>query len=469
MDTAELEVQNYSKKGHGLALLPKQGSTPQVIEIAHAVKGDLLRVELMRKRKRKKKGKLLEVVKPSNDRVEPKCAHATICGGCTWQQVSYEAQLKVKQRKIEELFQSSVEENASFIKPIIKAEDPWHYRNKMEFSFSENRAGTKFLGLMIAQGASYVFNVTECHIAPTWYAKALNAVRAWWETSDITAFNFRDGSGTLRTLTLREGKRTGQKLAMLTISGTADESFTKSKILGFQNAIQEALPNEEISFYLRVQQTAKGMKTQFYDMHLSGADHLAEKLIISTADQDIELQCKVSPTSFFQPNPAQAEKLYAAAFSLLGDEKEECIYDLYSGTGTLSMISSFFAKKVIGIELHPESVFDAEDNLKLNAVSNVTFYQGDVGQVITKLRAESGFITPSLVIVDPPRAGLDDLAMHHLKTLSPNRILYISCNPETQADNIQHLSQLGYRIVTVQPVDQFPHTAHIENIVLLEK
>lgn len=468
MDTADLTIEEYSKKGHGLALLKKEQGTPQVVEIAHTVKGDMVRVALMRKKKRKKKGKLLEVLQPSESRVDPKCEHATICGGCTLQQVAYISQIEHKQKKIERLFKEDLQKDATLLHAMIQSEDPWHYRNKMEFSFSENRAGTKFLGLMIAQGASYVFNVNQCHIAASWCSDVLTSVRKWWEHSNISAFDYRNNEGTLRTLTLREGKRTSEKLVMLTISGSPDKHFKKAEIQSFVQAIHSAI-GERASIYLRLQQTAKGMPTQFYDMHLSGPDHINEKLCMQIEGKVIELDCKVSPTSFFQPNTIQAEKLYQRAFSFLEGQKESCIFDLYCGTGTLTMIASFFADRVIGIELHPESVFDAEENLKRNQITNVKFYQGDVGKTVTKLMGEPDFTPPSLVIVDPPRAGLDALALHDLQVLSPEKILYISCNPETQVANIEKLKELGYQIIAIQPVDQFPHTAHIENIVLLKR
>lgn len=468
MDTVELTIQDYSKKGHGLALYAKDEKQPQVIEVAHTVHGDRVLVQLMRKNKRKKKGKLLEIIQPSKYRTDTRCSHAQICGGCSMQQVGYDTQLALKQKRIEKFFKPLLEESA-MIEPILPAIDQWRYRNKMEFSFSENRAGTKFLGLMIAQGASYVFDVHHCYIAPQWFSDVLHSVRAWWEQSSIPAFQFRDGTGVLRNLTLREGKRTGQKLVMLTISGSPDKNFTKAQIESFVSAVRSALLDQDVRIFLRLQQTAKGMQTQFYDMPIYGKDHITEKLKMRIHEKDIELSCKVSPTSFFQPNSLQAEMLYSAAFSCLSDQKEKLVFDLYSGTGTLAMIASYFAEEVIGIELHPESVFDAEENLENNQITNVKFYQGDVGSTVEKLLQDPNFQSPSLVIVDPPRAGLDTLAMQDLEKISPEKILYISCNPETQLENAKELLEMGYEIAAVQPVDQFPHTAHIENILLFKK
>jgi 23S rRNA (uracil1939-C5)-methyltransferase len=197
-------------------------------------------------------------------------------------------------------------------------------------------------------------------------------------------------------------------------------------------------------------------------MHLAGSDHIVEELRLKGRT----LSFKISPISFFQPNTLSAEKLYDTALSML--PPSALVYDLYCGTGTLGMAAANRARQVIGIELSPEAVIDAQENLLRNHIANVTIHQGDVGKVITRLMAEPGFIRPDAVIVDPPRAGLDPLALHHLKTLRPQTIVYVSCNPATQADNVRELVQAGYQLKRLQPLDQFPHTYHIENIALLQ-
>jgi 23S rRNA (uracil1939-C5)-methyltransferase len=183
--------------------------------------------------------------------------------------------------------------------------------------------------------------------------------------------------------------------------------------------------------------------------------------------QQGKLSFKISPISFFQPNTLSAEKLYDTALAML--PTSDTVFDLYCGTGTLGMAASRHAKQVIGIELSPEAVLDAEQNLERNGIKNMTIHQGDVGKVITHLMSQPNFVRPDAVIVDPPRAGLDPLALHHLKVLMPKAIVYISCNPLTQAENVAELIQAGYQLKRLQPLDQFPHTYHIENIALLER
>lgn len=457
-DLAEGLVKNFSLKGYGVACLEKEGRAPDDFEVAHCIPGDRIRFEMTRKRRPPKKGRLLEILSPSPDRIEPRCSHARTCGGCCWQQMSYTAQLSQKKERVEKAFQGHPAE------PIIPCDSPWEYRNKMEFTFSENRAGTRFLGLMIAQAEPYVFNVTECHLTSPWFVHVLNAVRGWWENSGLKAYHPPADSGTLRYLTVREGIRTKQKMAILNVSGNPDFAPTRAQLNAFVECVQSALgPNERISLFLRVHQTKKGKPTQFFEMHLAGTDHIVEELHL----KDRKLSFKISPISFFQPNTLQAEKLYDAALDLLKDCS--LVYDLYCGTGTLGMGLSHRVKEVVGIELSPEAVIDAQENLVRNGIKNMSVRQGDVGQVLTQLMAEPHFTRPDAIIVDPPRAGLDPLALHHLKTLLPKKIVYISCNPLTQAENVKELLKSGYRIQRLQPIDQFPHTYHIENICFLER
>ena len=427
------------------------------IEVAHSIPGDTVRIEWRKKRRGNQKGRLVEVVSASEDRVTPRCAHALICGGCSWQQMSYDAQLKEKMRRVENAFGGKFP-----VDPILPCSEPFGYRNKMEFTFSQNGAGDRFLGLMIAQTGSYVFNLTECHLCPPWFAEAAASVRHWWEKTELKAYFPPKDTGTFRYLTLREAMHTNQKMAVLNVSGHPDFAPSRSDLEGYVEAIRKVA--DGASIFLRIHQATKGRPTQFFEMLLHGPDHIVEEIHLQNRPP---LSFKISPSSFFQPNTFQAEKLYEEAMSMLGSPS--IVYDLYCGTGTLGMAASFFSKQVIGIELSPEAVLDATENLKRNGIGNMSVYQGDAGQTITKLMDRPDFVRPDAVIIDPPRAGLDPLAIHHLKNLLPEKIIYISCNPLTQAANIEELAQAGYRIKRLRPVDQFPHTYHIENIALLEK
>jgi len=447
MEEFEVTVGDFTPKGYGTALLP----SGKEVEIAHTVPGDQVKIEWRKKRRPPQKGRLLDVVKASEERVEPRCAHARVCGGCCWQQMDYAAQLKHKEERVKNAF-------GVVPSPILPSPALFGYRNKMEFSFSENRAGMRFLGLMIAQAEPYVFNVSECHLCPAWCTEALRQVRSWWESSGLKAYDVHNDTGSLRYLTLRHAFRTGQKMAILNVSGNPDFALTRPQIDGLGSAVCAALPGETPSLFLRVHQTKKGRPTQFYEMHLLGADHIVEELSV----QGESLSFKISPASFFQPNTLSAELLYNTALSLI--PPSSLVYDLYCGTGTLGMAAARKARHVVSIDLSSESILDAAENLKRNGLTNVTLHQGDVGKVLTTLNER-----PDTVIVDPPRAGLASLALHHLKRLLPKSLLYISCNPLTQSANIRELMAAGYRLQTLQPVDQFPHTYHIENIAYLNR
>ncbi|MBS0621106.1 MAG: 23S rRNA (uracil(1939)-C(5))-methyltransferase RlmD [Verrucomicrobia bacterium] len=439
----ESKIEKLNKRGWGL------GTGPKPCEVIGGVIGDTLLVDILSKRRGRVRGVAKEVLSPSPLRVVPRCAHAPRCGGCTWQQIDYAAQLEEKQRRMLALFTPWQE----VLRPIIACRDPWAYRNKMEFSFSQNKAGEQFLGLVLAGSKGYVFNVTECHLVSPWFTEVLNRVRAWWKASGLSAYRMNN-TGSLRSLILREGKRTGDRLAMLTVSGNPDFALTRQQLREFVSAVQGENP-EKLSIFLRIQQIQKGAPTEFYEMHLFGPDHLTEKLL--------DLEFKISPTSFFQPNTIQAERLYAEALSLVSFPKKHAL-DLYAGTATLGMAMAKKAEKVTSIELNPHACFDAESNRERNQLDNLKIICGDVGKVLEEICD-----SVDLVIVDPPRAGLDPTALGHLKRLNAEEILYISCNPETQVENIRELVASGYRLKALQPVDQFPHTPHIENIALMER
>ena len=451
----QVKIDRFNLKGYGVGQLPNG----KEVEVPHVIPGDEVTIDYKKKRHPPQKGRMLEVLAPSENRIKPPCAHAEICGGCCWQQMSYAAQLKEKEERVKKAFQGQYP-----IDPIIPCPSPFGYRNKMEFTFSQNRAGTRYLGLMIAAAEPYVFNVEVCHLGSSWYSAVVRSVRIWWETSGLDAYHPPLDTGTLRYITVRHAMRSGQKMVILNVSGHPEFAPKRAQLDGFIAAIQAAIgEGEPVSIFLRIHQAKKGKPTQFFEMHLLGPDHIEEELHL----QKGILKVKISPSSFFQPNTWQAEALYDAALTAL--IPDAVVYDLYSGTGTLGLAAARFAKQVIGIELSPEAVLDAEENCKRNGIANAEFLQGDVGAVLALKMEDTSFPKPDAVIVDPPRAGLDPAAIQHLKVLLPKQIIYISCNPTTQAENIEELVKAGYRVLRLQPVDQFPNTYHIENIAFLER
>ncbi len=464
-------ISKLSPKGFGVGFLRKTESSPlSKVLIPHAIPGDEVLADVGSKKQGAYAGKVLEIVKASSDRVGARCIHAGSCGGCSLQQMSYDKQLSYKENLIKELFASIF---TGAVLPIIGCKDIWNYRNKMEYTFSQDKEGSKFLGLIIAGSKGRVESLAECHLCPLWFIDVLKAVRNWWDQSSLLAYNGYRDTGSLRTLTLREGRSTGQKMAILTVSGVPEFGLKKADIGSFALEVKKALPDcleGDLSIFLRVQQSIAGQVTQFYEMQLAGPAHILEEIEISLDSFIKKYRFKISPTAFFQPNTAQAEKIYSKALSMVEEKKRKRVLDLYAGTATLGMIFASFAEKVISIEINPYAVFDAEMNKEINAVENLQIYKGDVAQVLKALRSQdSSWERPDLVLVDPPRTGLSFEALSLIVELKPEEILYISCSPSTQARDCILFKEAGYEIVKIQPIDQFPHTIHVENIALLRQ
>lgn len=456
-----------SGMGFGYADIPQTGMA--AVEVPFTMPGDKAEALLLRKNKGVYQSRLKTLIEPSPERIPPRCLHFSACGGCQWQHIPYEKQLQLKQEFVRRCFSGLVNETVALF-PVVPCQPPWQYRNKMEFSFSSDKYKNRYLGLILQGTRGHVFNIQECHLIQPWVIDTAQAVRKWWEESKLEAYNPHKNTGSLRTLTLREGCRTGDRLVMITVSGNPDFAWNRQQLDSFKQAVRAACEpadsSKHLSLFLRIQQVCKGSPTNFYEMHLYGPDHIREQLWI-TSPEALSLNFKVSPAAFFQPNTMQAERLYSRALELVQISKESLVYDLYCGTGTLGICAAHQAAEVIGIELAPESVLDARENIKLNHLTNVNILAGDVGKVLAKLSVEDSR-RPDLVMVDPPRAGLDPKAIQHLLAIKAPQLLYISCNPVSQAANIKELVAGGYKLEALQPVDQFPQTTHIENIAVLK-
>ncbi|CCB91754.1 uncharacterized RNA methyltransferase pc1544 [Waddlia chondrophila 2032/99] len=470
----EVDIVNFSKKGNGIGYFLRQDEQTWPVEVSFAVPGDRVKTTLSRKRSGIYRSRLDEIMAPSPDRIAPKCSHFGVCGGCRWQQTPYSKQLKEKELLIQHQFGHLLTDSVDLYQ-IVPCDTPWNYRNKMEFSFSTDLEGNKYLGLMMDQGRGKVMDLQECHLTNPWFIETVSAVRDWWEESELEAYHSYKDLGSLRTLTVREGIRTGDRMVNLTVSGNPDFALKKHHLEGFvafvRDAIEPVDPDKRLSIFLTIQQIKKGYPTQFYEMHLYGADTIREELHIQMLTEGgLEpLLFHISPAAFFQPNTLQAEKLYSLALELAQISKEQVVYDLYCGTGTLGICAAKRAKQVVGVELSPESAHDARHNAKENRIENLTILTGAVRRVLEEIKEKELFPDPDVVMVDPPRAGLDPHAIKHLLELGPPKIVYVSCNPATQVENVKEFLKDGYVLKAVQPVDQFPQTVHIENIVLLAK
>jgi len=469
---AQLKILELSKEGWGKGEWHPQEGKAQSIEVPFCMPGEEVKVCLLKKKKGVYQSRPLEWVQFAHDRVMPRCQHFGYCGGCRWQHIDYKEQLKQKEAWIHRYFEPFLQTDTAW-HSIIPCLPSWQYRNKMELTFSSDKAGRRYLGLILYGTRGHVFQMQECHLFHDWIITAVNAVSKWWEESGLDAYHMGHDRGALRTLTLREGQRTGDRMVMLTVSGNPAYALNQKHIQSFIEILRQAIelssPDQKLSIFLRIQQIAKGRPTQFYEMLLHGPDHIREILHIETAQNEHQtLNFRISPTAFFQPNTRQAEKLYSRAIQLTQAPEGGIVYDLYCGTGTLGICMAKQAKKVLGIELSPESALDARENVKHNRLSHVSIYTGDVGHVLPTL-LQNQDLQPDLVVVDPPRAGLDSRALQHLLAIKAPLLTYISCNPTTQAANLEILVKEGYRLRAVQPVDQFPQTIHVENIVSLTR
>lgn len=463
---ATVSVSHYSNRGHGIASGKRATGEPVQVEVPFTAVGDELEVAVCKKRKGISVGVVQNRIHSSPERVTPRCHHFGSCGGCCWQHLSYENQLQLKEKKIHSLFSSYITEK-THIFPIIPCTSPWNYRNKMELSFSNDKKGNYYLGLILQGSRGHVFQMEECHLMQSWMIEAVKVVTDWWKCHALTAYYCAKDEGSLRTLTLREGVRTGDKMIVLTVSGNPLYALKEKELHSFVDKLKEAFPLEvsknQLSIFLRIHQIAKGRPTQFYEILLAGTPYLREILYFSDKQS---LLFQVSPAAFFQPNTLQAEKLYKRAIELTDLSKEDTVYDLYCGAATLGIFMSSFVKKVVGIELVPEAVLDARENVKQNALSNIEIFQGDVGTLLPQVLSNH---PPQAIMVDPPRSGLDQKAIQHLLEVKAPKLTYISCNPSTQAANLEMLIKEGYCLTSIQPVDQFPQTIHVENIVTLTR
>lgn len=464
-----LIVDHYTPKGEAIAYLPiADGSHPTKVSLSSGVPGDEVLVELGKRRRKVCRGWVKDVLQPSPLRVAPRCRHVPFCGGCPWQEVDYKAQLKIKQEWIDSLFKDALTAT-TVVHPILPCSDPWHYRNKMEFSFSQDRQGTPYLGLMLREGRGKVFNLLECHLTSSWFAEAVLATRRFWEASGLHAYHPYRDTGSLRTLTLREGIHTKNKMAILTISGNPEFALTKAQMRQWAALVRATVPEHlPLSCFVRIQQAIKGQPTRFYEIHLSGPSSMREELHLETSQGPSSFTLHISPSSFFQPNTRQAEILYSRALAIVNPSSEAHILDLYCGTATIGMAFARYVKQVTAIELNPYALLDAEENCKHNQLENLRLVKGDAGEKLAEVLLEGGppFDT---IIVDPPRCGLGTKAMDVVLQAKAKQILYIACNPLTQAAEVKQFLQNGYKLMTIQPVDQFPHTPHVENIAFLKK
>ncbi len=474
MTLTTLEITDWDATGRGVGEYLRHDEKRISVAVPGSIVGE--RVEAGSLVKNKKKlprfvARDVSVLSPSPYRVVPLCPHAGECGGCVWQHISYEHQLQVKQERVNNLFAPLCSSTTAF-RPIIGCDVPWHYRNKMEFSFSQDLEGKYFLGLFHCQRRRCVLDLKACFLTNEWMAQALQSVKEWWKASGLHAYRPSSNTGSLICVTMRESATFGDRMVILTVSGNPDFALRQHHIDDFVSTLRAAATPERgtLSVILRIRQIAKKMPTQIYEMILFGPDYIRELLEVETkVGTKREMELQISPQAFFQPNSLQAMRIYSHALQMADLRHNDVLFDLYCGIGVFGMFAALEVRMAVGVELSKDSAYDAKTNAARLGISNFAIHCGDVAAVVAKMKQEGTFERPSTVIVDPPRAGLMPQAIDEILSLEPSTIVYVSCNPETQVKDAAELLQRGWTIAAVQPVDQFPHTFHVENILLLHK
>ena len=440
-----------------------------VVFVPFVVPGDVVDLQVRKKRNSYCEATVVRMIQPSPIRVEPKCEHFGICGGCKWQNLPYKEQLSAKQQQVIDQLTRIGKVELPEISPILGSEKTEEYRNKLEFACSNKRWYTKeelealpegvglaqgVIGFHITGAFDKIYPIEKCVLMDDYCNKVRNAIYNYALEHNLTFFDIREQHGLLRDIMMRNSN-TGEWLVLVQFH--YDEEGDEERAMGLMQFIADEF--QEITSLLYVD-NQKGNDT-FNDLELTvfkGNDHIFELME--------DLRFKVGAKSFYQTNTDQAYHLYSVARNFANLTGNELVYDLYTGTGTIANFVAKKAKKVIGIEYVPEAIEDAKINSEINNIANTLFYAGDMKDILTEEFVKQHG-RPDVIITDPPRAGMHADVVNVILGAHPQRIVYVSCNPATQARDLALLDK-DYRVVAVQPVDMFPHTPHVENVVLLE-
>ncbi len=463
----DVVIENVAAEGKAIAhvILPEDepDSPGRILFVSFAVPGDVVDVQVTKKKKNFLEGRIVKLKKPSEHRLEPFCEHFGVCGGCRWQPLPYEMQLQAKQQQVYDQLTRIGHLQVPEFEPIIGSEKTVFYRNKLEFSASDRRwilSGENpellddkdkgGLGFHVGKFFDKVLDIKRCWLQPEPSNEIRLFIKDYTLRNSLTFYNIRNNYGFLRNMFVRT---TEDGQLMLIVCFGEDSPAIKPLL----DAIVARFPSISSLYYVVNTKLNDSISDQECILYY-GADAIYEQME--------NLRFKIGPKSFYQTNALQALQLYRKAREFAGLTGKETVYDLYTGTGTIAQFVSSQAAKVIGIEYVPEAIEDARANAAYNGISNCSFYAGDMKDILT-----DDFIAAhgqaDVMIVDPPRAGMHPDVIATILRAAPQRIVYVSCNPASQARDIEMLSG-KYKITAVQPVDMFPHTQHVENICKLE-
>jgi len=453
-----LEIVSISAEGKGVGRV-----NGQVVFVKETVPGDVVNVRIVGKRKKFLEAYTTDFIQKSSERITPFCEHFGLCGGCKWQHMSYEAQLKYKQTHVEENLRKLSGLSLPPVSPILGSEKTSFYRNKLEFTFSNFRWLTQEeiqsgeeqvrtgLGFHIPKQFNKIVNINQCHLQQDPSNDIRVAFKAFADDHNIPFFDLKKQEGFLRNLIIRTAT-TGDLMVILQVAYRDEALIEKS--LSF---LQDQFPQISSLMFVvneKANDSYGDLKVELF----AGRDHMMEQMG--------DLKFKIGPKSFYQTNSEQAHELYKIAADLANLKGGELVYDLYTGTGTIANFVARSANKVIGIEYVEDAIADAKVNSEINEIGNTEFFAGDMKDLLA-----NEFINvhgkPDVIITDPPRAGMHPRVTQLLADLKVDRIVYVSCNPATQARDLEVLGQV-YEVKKIQPVDMFPQTQHVESVVLLE-
>lgn len=456
----QVEITDVAAEGKAIARIDEL-----VVFVPFVAPGDIVDLQLYRKKHKYAEGRVLRIHKYSEDRVEPFCSHFSVCGGCKWQHLPYEKQLFYKQKQVTDNLIRIGKIPLPEISPIKASTKTRFYRNKLEFTFSNKSWLTReemqsrdtfecrnALGFHIPGMFDKVLDIKKCWLQDEISNDIRLSIRRFSLENDYPFFDLREQTGLMRNIIIRTSS-TGEIMLIVVFYENDHE-----KINALMSHLAGEFPQITSLLYI-VNQKANDTITDQTVHVFRGRDHIFESME--------GLRFKIGPKSFYQTNSEQAYELYKVARDFAGLTGNELVYDLYTGTGTIANFVSGNARKVIGIEYVPEAIEDAKENSAINGIDNTLFFAGDMKDILTqKFINEYG--RPDVIITDPPRAGMHDDVIKTILFASPDRIVYVSCNPATQARDLSLLDE-KYKVMKVQPVDMFPHTHHVENVVLLGK
>ncbi|OPJ65149.1 23S rRNA (uracil(1939)-C(5))-methyltransferase RlmD [Clostridium oryzae] len=441
-----LDIVSEGYEGEGVA---KPDGFPIFVE--GALKGEKVKVKIVRLNKSHGFGKLLEIVEKSPSRIEPVCPIYKRCGGCGLQHMDYKEQLRFKTDRVRDCVERIGKVSGAVIHDAIGMENPYRYRNKVQLPVG-NLNGQNLVGFYAARSHEIV-DINKCYIQDEIADKVIQVTKLWMKEFKIAAYDEKKRTGVLRHVMVRKGFKTGEVMVVLVTNG--------KKLPCKQELI--TLLAENIEGIKSIIQNINSQKTNVIlgleNKTLWGSDNITDYIG--------KFKFNISPVSFFQVNPVQTEVLYGKALEYAGMTGNEIVFDAYCGTGTITLFLSQKAQKVYGVEIIPEAIENAKENARLNGVDNVEFFVGESEVVIPDMIKKG--IKADVVVVDPPRKGCEASLLMAISDMAPKKIVYVSCNPATLARDLQLLEEKGYKTKEVQPVDMFPWTGHVECVVLMSR